>query len=232
VRLGFCMAGGFAEAAAGRLIAARAQRRFDSIEDLARRAELRKNDLNALANAGALAALAGHRHNAHWQVAGVEAASPLLAAAAVAETRPGLSAPSEGEDLIADYASLGLTLGRHPLALLRARLQRMRLSTAAELLALPHGRRACAAGIVTGRQRPGTASGVVFVTLEDETGNINVIVWHDLVEKQRRELLASRLMAVYGVLERHGDVVHLVARRLVDHSALLGRLDTPSRDFH
>jgi error-prone DNA polymerase len=169
---------------------------------------------------------------ARWQVAGVEATTPLLEAAPVIETVPALAAPGEGENLVVDYASTGLTLGRHPLALLRHRLKQLRLSTAEELRGFPHGRLARAAGIVTGRQRPGTASGVVFVTLEDETGNVNVIVWRDLVEKQRRELLGARLLGVYGVLERQGEVVHLVARRLVDFSELLGRLETTSRDFH
>ena len=89
-----------------------------------------------------------------------------------------------------------------------------------------------AAGIVIGRQRPDTASGVVFVTLEDETGCVNVIVWRDLGERQRRELLSAQLMAVYGSVEREGEVVHVIARRLVDHSDLLGRLATRSRDFH
>jgi error-prone DNA polymerase len=108
----------------------------------------------------------------------------------------------------------------------------MKCATARELHALAHGRRARTAGIVIGRQRPGTASGVVFVTLEDETGCVNVVVWNSLVESQRRELLGSRLMAVDGVIEREGDVVHLVAARLADHSALLGRLQATSRDFH
>ena len=120
------------------------------------------------------------------------------------------------EDIAADYAAVGLTLGRHPLALLRRHLLRMRLSTAAQLRALPHGKPARTAGLVIGRQRPGTASGVVFVTLEDETGCVNVIVWNRLVERQRKELLGSRLMGVEGVLEREGEVVHLVARRLVE----------------
>ncbi len=232
VRLGFGRVIGFAEHAAQRLIAARSQRDFDSIDDLARRAQLAARDLKLLASANALAALAGHRRMAHWLVAGVEPTTPLLEPAPVIETIPPLAAPGEGENLVVDYASTGLTLGRHPLALLRGRLKRLRLSTAAELHEFPHGRLARAAGIVTGRQRPGTASGVVFVTLEDETGNVNVIVWRDLVEKQRRELLGSRLLGVYGVLERQGDVVHLIAQRLVDYSALLGRLETASRDFH
>jgi error-prone DNA polymerase len=150
----------------------------------------------------------------------------------VEETPPTLPAPTEAQDLVADYGRVGLTLGRHPLALLRRHLLRMRLSTAAQLRALPHGKPARTAGLVIGRQRPGTASGVVFVTLEDETGCVNVIVWNRLVERQRKELLGSRLMGVEGVLEREGEVVHLVARRLVDHSALLGQLPTHSRDFH
>jgi error-prone DNA polymerase len=232
VRLGLGMIIGFAEKSAARLIAARAQCDFNSIEDLARRAQLDARDLKLLAAANALTALAGHRRMARWAVAGIEPVTPLLESAPVIETVPVLAAPGEGENLVVDYASTGLTLGRHPLALLRDRLKRLRLSTAEELRGFPHGRLARAAGIVTGRQRPGTASGVVFVTLEDETGNVNVIVWRDLVEKQRRELLGARLLGVYGVLERQGEVVHLVARRLVDYSELLGRLATTSRDFH
>ena len=217
---------------AQRLTAARAQRSFDSIDDLARRAGLDARDLRLLAGANALAALAGHRRLAHWAVAGVAPTTPLLEQAPIAETIPLLAAPGEGENIVVDYASTGLTLGRHPLALLRGRLKRLRLSTAAELREFPHGRLARAAGIVTGRQRPGTASGVMFVTLEDETGNVNVVVWSDLVEKQRRELVGASLLGVYGILERQGEVVHLIARRLVDYSALLGQLTTTSRDFH
>lgn len=96
---------------------------------------------------------------------------------------------------------------------------------------LPHGSAAKVTGIVTGRQRPGTASGTVFVTLEDETGWVNVIVWPALVEKQRRELLGAKLMTVHGSLERDGEVAHLIARRLVDETRLLGELTTASRDF-
>jgi error-prone DNA polymerase len=150
----------------------------------------------------------------------------------VAETPAILPPPTEGENLVADYASTGLTLGRHPLALLRPHLSRLRFAAAEEIRLLPSGSPVRAAGIVTGRQRPGTASGTVFVTLEDETGCLNVIVWRDLTERQRRELLGARLMGVEGVLEREGEVMHLIARRLTDHSALLGELVTPSRDFH
>ena len=105
------------------------------------------------------------------------------------------------------------------------------MRTAADIARTPHRRLARTAGIVIGRQRPDTASGVVFVTLEDETGCTNVIVWRDLSDRQRRELLGSRLMAVYGTVEREGDVVHLIAGRLVDLTPMLGKLETTSRDF-
>jgi error-prone DNA polymerase len=165
-------------------------------------------------------------------VAGVEAPPPLLEGTPISEPQPALPAPTEGENLVDDYRNLCFTLGRHPLALLRPRLARMRCLSAEELRRLPHGSQARAAGLVIGRQRPDTASGVVFVTLEDETGMVNVIVWRALVESQRRELLGSSLMGVSGVIERQGEVVHLVARRLADHSRLLGRLTARSRDFH
>jgi len=232
VRLGFLMVQGLAEAAAKRIVEARARGPLESMDELAHRAALERRDLRCLAAAGALAPLAGHRREAHWSVAGVDTGRHILAGAPVAEARPELAPPTEGESLLADYASTGLTLGRHPLALLRARLARMRFATAEELKRLPSGAHARAAGIVTGRQRPGTASGTVFVTLEDETGYVNVIVWPRLVEAQRRELLASMLMGVEGTLEREGEVMHLVAKRLSDHSELIGSLQVDSRDFH
>ena len=201
-------------------------------EDLMRRARLDRHELKCLAASNTLVGIVGHRRLAYWQVAGVEIAPHLLREAPVHETDPQLRAPSEGDGLVADYASLGLTLGRHPLALLRSRLKRMRLAAAEEVRRLPHGSAVRAAGVVIGRQRPDTASGVVFVTLEDETGCVNVIVWRDLGERQRRELLSAQLLAVYGSVEREGEVVHVIARRLADHSELLGRLATSSRDFH
>jgi error-prone DNA polymerase len=231
LRLGLRMVGGLAQAAGERIVAARASG-FASVAELAERAALNRRELNCLAAAAALASLAGHRRQAHWLAAGVERGPAMLRAALASEARIALSAPREGEDIVADYASLGLTLGRHPLALLRGRLSQAKLLSAEDLRALPQGRSARAAGLVTCRQRPDTRSGVVFVTLEDETGSANVIVWHDLVERQRKELLGARLLGVQGVIEREGEVVHLVARRLFDYSALLGELDVPSRDFH
>jgi error-prone DNA polymerase len=228
LRLGLRMVSGLTEASAQRITAGRP---FGSVDDLAQRATLDRRDLSRLAAAGALASLAGHRRQAHWLAAGVERAPGMLRAMPMYETPADLVPPREGEDIVADYASLGLTLRRHPLALLRSRLTRLKLLTAERLRALPHGRVARAAGLVTCRQRPDTASGVIFVTLEDETGCVNVIVWRNLVERQRRELLGAHLLGVEGVVERDGEVVHLVARRLFDHDFLLGRLAVSSRNF-
>ena len=229
VRLGLRMVSGLSEAVAQRIAASRP---FDSMEDLSLRAMLDRRDLGNLAAAGALAALAGHRRQAYWRAAGLERARGMLDAVPVRETTAALPTPGEGEDIVADYASLGFTLGRHPLALLRGRLGRLGMLTAGQLHALADGRVARAAGLVTCRQRPDTASGVIFVTLEDETGCANVIVWRDLAERQRRELLGARLLGVQGVIEREGEVVHLVARKLFDYDVLLGRLTVHSRDFH
>jgi error-prone DNA polymerase len=223
VRLGLRMVSGLAEGEGRRIASGRPYR---SIHDL----KLNKGDLRCLAAAGALESLAGHRRLARWAAAGAVRRAPLDIPAH--ECVPALEAPPEGEEIVADYASLGLTLGRHPLALLRKRLDKMRLLKAEELKSRPHGAPARVAGLVTCRQRPDTASGVIFVTLEDETGCMNIVVWRDLVERQRRELLGARLMGVAGVVERDGEVVHLVAQRLSDYSALLGPLATGSRDFH
>jgi error-prone DNA polymerase len=231
VRLGLRMAGGFGAEAAARLVQ---NRPFVSVEDLARRAMLNRKDLKNLAAAGALQSLTGHRRSAHWVVSGIEKDPPMKVQAA--ERIPEFPPPSEGEEIAADYASLGLTLGRHPLSLLRTLLSAKNFVRAEELQSLPHGSRVQAAGLVTCRQRPDTASGVVFVTLEDESGCVNVVVWNALVERQRQTLLGARLMGVAGVIERDGRVVHLVARRLEDHSFLLDRigsgLSVRSRDFH
>ncbi|HNN08486.1 MAG TPA: error-prone DNA polymerase, partial [Azospira sp.] len=156
----------------------------------------------------------------------------LLAAADAPEAPPALAAPSEAEELVADYRSLGLTLGRHPLRLLRERLATRRFLSARGLAEQPDRALARMAGLVTCRQRPGTASGVVFVTLEDETGLANIVIYGRLADRQRRELLGARLLGVLGQVQREGEVVHLVAGRLVDLSMWLGALETVSRDFH
>jgi error-prone DNA polymerase len=147
------------------------------------------------------------------------------------EAQPLLSKPTEGQDIAADYASLRLTLGRHPLALLREQLKKRRVITAEQLWTVPDDSRVTVAGLVTHRQRPGSANGVVFATLEDETGHINIVVWADLADRQRRPLLRSHLMAVTGKAQRKGDVMHVIASKVEDYTPLLGRLQAESRDF-
>ena len=226
VRLGLRQIKGLGQAAGEGVAAARP---FADVADLARRAGVSRDDLDRLAAAGALASLAGHRRQAAWAVSAIPVQHDLLLDAPLIETAMTLAAPGEGEELVRDYASLSLTLGRHPLSLLRRFLAPGRYTTTQALRGLTHNCPVRCVGIVTGRQRPGTASGVIFLTLEDETGLANVIVHSQLVERQRRELLGSRLLGVLGVVQREGEVVHLIAKRLVDHSELLGRLPTDSR---
>ncbi|MBL8307333.1 MAG: error-prone DNA polymerase [Rubrivivax sp.] len=233
VRLGFSRIGGFRQDAAERLLAARTQAPFASPEDLARRAQLDAHAMTLLAQADALKSLAGHRHDAAWAVAGVDTrATALLRGTRTHEAPAALPAPDAATTVLADYRSTGLSLTQHPLALLRGALAAFKVLPAAVLRDFPSGRLARASGIVTHRQRPGTAKGVVFVTLEDETGSVNIIVWPQVAEAQRRPLLASTLLTVYGIWQCEGEVRHLIARKLVDHSALLQGLSTRSRNFH
>jgi error-prone DNA polymerase len=232
VRLGLDRISGLSEEAGQRIVAARAGRPFESVEDLARRANLDAHALQRLAQADALKTLAAHRHEAAWAVAGVDTRpTAMLRQTRVHEAPAELPAPSEVEDTLADYRALGLTLGRHPLALLRQTLAQYKVQTAAVLKTYPSGRLARASGLVTHRQRPETAKGTVFVTLEDETGQVNVIVWPKVVETQRQPLVGARLLTVYGQWQREGEVMHLVAAKLVDHTPLLQGLATHSRDF-
>jgi error-prone DNA polymerase len=232
VRLGLALVSGFSQQAAERIMAARQRAPLLNVDDLARRAALSRRELEALAAADALQALAGHRRQAWWDVTAQQPVLRLLRDAPIAEAALNLPAAPEGQEIVADYASLGLTLKRHPLALLRPRLAALRFKSAAELADYPNGRLARACGIVTVRQRPGTANGTIFVSLEDESGAINVIVWNRLAQQQRTILLRAQLLGVYGVWQREGEVMHLIAKRLVDQSPLLGSLSTRSRDFH
>ena len=231
VRLGLNIIKRLAADTGYRIEEARAIRPFADMADLALRALLTRQELQALAHANALEGLAGNRRQALWQAVAGEAGKDLLKKAPVQEEAVQLPALGEGESIAADYRSLGLTLGRHPLALLRPLLAKKRFLPAEVLNTFADRQLARACGIVTVRQRPSTASGTVFVTIEDETGPVNVIVWPALVESQRKELLASHLLGVYGVWQCEGKVRHLVAKRLVDLTHLLGSLETKSRDF-
>ena len=233
IRLGLRMIRGMREDDARRIEQARQSGSFRDVEDLSVRARLDASARERLADAGALAGLAGHRHQARWAVAGVEEQLPLFAGvSAPNEASLSLPAPSQGEDLLTDYATLGTTLGPHPLALLRQTLRTRRCRSSRELQTVEHGRPVSVAGLVIGRQRPQTASGVIFVTLEDEFGMVNVVVWHDLAERQRRVLVQSQLLRIDGHLETEDGVRHVIAGRLTDMTELLTGLDIRSRDFH
>ncbi|MEO6958388.1 MAG: error-prone DNA polymerase [Burkholderiaceae bacterium] len=233
VRLGFNSIKGLSPEAGLKIEAARAKQKFSNAHDLALRAGLDRQEMNALAAANALLPLAGHRRMARWQTA-IPPLKGLLCKAPITEAMPpDLPLLSEGQNIVADYQSIGLTLRRHPVALLRPLLQSKRFASAAILIrGYPDRRLARACGIVTMRQRPQTAKGTIFVSLEDETGTVNVIIRPELAQRQRREFLQARLLGVYGVWQRQQEVCHLIASRLVDLSGFLGELSTHSRDFH
>ncbi|MFM7118748.1 MAG: OB-fold nucleic acid binding domain-containing protein, partial [Gammaproteobacteria bacterium] len=245
LRLGLRLVKGLPEHAGRQIVAVRRSSgtRFRDVQDLAQRADLDARALRCLARAGALAQLAGHRHEAHWLAAGVRRMLPIEANPVAQESAARLPAPGIADDMLNDYRYVGLTLGPHPLAVLRAhplhgsRFARYR--TADALATCRHGQFVRVAGLVTGRQRPSTATGVLFVTLEDETGNINLVVWASVFERFRSALLQGRLLCVNGSLERHQEVIHVVAGLVEDRSDLLSALATGpdsvpfvSRDFH
>jgi DNA-directed DNA polymerase III PolC len=253
VRLGFNSVRGLSREAAERIVIQRTTRQqsaaraalehsntiieypFENVEDLARSCALNQHDLRALAQANALESLAGHRRQAAWEVAAIQSLPGVLKEARFNEDPLWMPSPTEAEQTVADYRALGIPMGRHPLDLLRADLHAFRVQPAEVLKTYPDGRLARASGIVTHRQRPETAKGTIFVTLEDETGAVNVIVWPDVFERYRKEVLGAHLMTVYGTWQRDaitgGQVTNLLAQRIVDHSDLLGRLSTHSRNF-
>ena len=236
LRLGLRLIKGLSKQGSENVVVARKEKFFIDVQDLAVRAELNAADLEALAAADALRNLAGNRHRAYWQVSGVEKEIPLFqqahAQVKFQEVDVMLRQPGIAENVTADYASIGLSLKNHPVALLRRRLSQVGIKRSSELSRLPNGVVAKVAGLVVGRQRPGTASGVVFVTLEDEAGYINVVVWPAFAEAQRKALIKSRLLAVSGTIQQEDGVLHLIAGRLEDLSDWLGNLSTQSRDFH
>jgi len=242
VRLGLRMVSGLAEAQGQAIVAARQAaaadvgaaaggRGFADVDELAHRAKLSQRAMEQLARAGALAALAGHRRLAHWGAIGVERLPGALAGASARERPMGFAAPTEGEDIVADYRGMGLTLRRHPLALIRGKLRRLGVQRAADLAKLNSGITVRVAGIVTHRQRPETASGVVFMSLEDETGMSNLIVWPRVQQTQREAVFGARLMVVQGELQSELGVIHVIAAKVRDYTHWLGRVQVGSRDF-
>ena len=236
IRLGLRLVSGLTQTVGARIAQERLHAPFASTQDLALRCQLDSGDLKALASADALQSLSGHRRQQVWDASALKPAPALLRGVPIDEDVLQLPQASEGEEVTFDYAAVGLTLRSHPLLLLRGQLSKMKLLTATQMRDYPSGRLVRACGIVTMRQRPQTAKGVVFVTLEDETGSVNVIVWKSVREQFRQTVYQARLMAVYGIWQRDeesgGEVRHVVAKRLVDLTPLLGELATTSRDFH
>jgi error-prone DNA polymerase len=230
IRLGLRLVKGLHAEAADRIVAARAERAFDTVDDLVERARLDRGQVRALADADALKGLAGHRHRARWQALAARVQGDLLAEAPIHEPRITLRPPQARQELLDDYASLGLSLDHHPVALIRRAFGR-RLRRASDLPGIADGTTVEAAGLVTHRQRPGTASGVIFLSLEDETGIINVIVWPKLAERYRREVLEGGILRIRGKLQNAHGTQHLVAARIVGEDHRLESLAAHSRDF-
>lgn len=232
VRLGLALVSGLGSAAAQRIVDARQQQPFANVDDLARRAQLDQSDLRHLAAADALQSLAGHRRQQVWEAAARHKAPPLLREAPVHEQILLLPAAPEADEITIDYAATGLTLRRHPLALLRDELTRRRLHSAAALQGLDNGKPARACGLVTMRQQPETAKGTIFVSIEDETGSVNVVVWSSVRDQCRAALLQSQLLAVHGTWQNVDGVCNLVAHHLENLTPLLQGLSIHSRNFH
>jgi error-prone DNA polymerase len=231
IRLGLCQVRSLTEPEAQRIVTHRRPQPAASIAELAHRAQLRPHTVRTLAAAGALRSLSAHRHDAAWQALGTEQLPGLLAGLSAREPQVTLPRPAEGQEILADYQYLGLSTGRHPLSLLRPRLARCKIRTSQQLRELADGTTVRVGGLITHLQRPGTASGVVFISLEDETGIANVIVWPKIFEAQRQIAMRASLLIVSGTLQNRENVQHVVARRFHDRSSWLGALKRRAREF-
>jgi len=220
LRLGFRLIKGLAYSAAEKILTS--DRQFKTIAQLTDSTGLSRAELSLLSSAGALKSLTQNRRQAQWQALATNSSAGLLPSTEGESIH--LQAPSETENLYADYSHTGLSLGRHPMELLREQFPIFRqCKRHIDLAELGHRRFVRIAGLVTGKQRPGTASGVVFLTLEDETGNSNVVVWQSVQKNCRQALLKAQLLMVKGVVETDGAVIHVIAQELTDCSELLAR---------
>ncbi|MFT5562965.1 MAG: error-prone DNA polymerase [Candidatus Azotimanducaceae bacterium] len=236
IRLGFQRIKGFREGSAERVIQCRNIQPIHNLQDIAKRARLDKGDMERLTEGGAFRQLSGHRYQTHWEAKGIldtprRQATESIELEVAEKRQVYLPPPAETDDLKADYLSLGLTLGRHPMAMLREHAPFDRLKTARDLEQLNHGRFVQVAGIVTGRQRPSSASGVLFLTLEDETDNINVVIWTRVLETFRAAVVQGRLLKIKGVMERQDSIIHVIAGHVEDLSQHLEHFSLKSRDF-
>ena len=226
------MVKGLSRVMADEIVARRQVARYRDVQDLVHRCGIDRKNLSSLAEANSLLQICGDRHRAYWESAGVEQPGDLVGASVFNEAEPMLPKPGEWDETLADYASTRLTLGRHPVAQLRSRLDRAGILAAMDLATQQDGKMVSVTGLVINRQRPMTASGVVFITLEDETGQANIVIWPKIVEKQRKALMKSRLITVTGKLQIESHVVHVIANQLLNCNYLIAGLSTRSRDFH
>ena len=230
IRLGLKQIKGLSQAGAEKLLSQRPANGYRSLAEL-KQLGLNRADLQALASANALQALSGDRYNSRWQLLDQQHSLPLFA---TVDEAPGpyLSAPDELANVLEDYAATGLSLMQHPIALLRRANKLPRSKPVAELSNVRHNSPVRLSGLVTLRQRPGTAAGVTFMSLEDETGTANVLVWLATAQAQQQAFLTSTILQVDGILQREGEVVHIIAGKLVDLSPLLAELSLTARHFH
>jgi error-prone DNA polymerase len=232
IRLGTRLVSGLRKEDGVRISEARRSEPFRTVEDAACRALLSKRAVRSLAMAGAFRNLTLHRHAAVWKALGADRLPGMFSGMTAREGMPILPRPTEGEDILTDYRQLGFSTGRHLLAYLRPRLKDAGILTRRELESVENGRTVCVGGLVTHLQRPGTASGVVFASLEDETGINNIIIWPAVFEAQRQNILQANLMVVTGELQTQDSVTHVVARSIENYSHWIRDLPRDSRDFH
>jgi error-prone DNA polymerase len=237
LRLGLRLVKGLSREGAQRVVEARQRAPFRQVSELRQRAALDRRDMEALADADALRSLSGHRHQSQWQIMALEQPRPLLRdelrqPASYFDDAVQLPAPQVAEEILSDYRATGLTLRAHPMSLLRDRPPFNRCKRHVDLAAVGNRRFVRIAGLVTCRQRPGSAAGVVFLTLEDETGNSNVVVWKRTQQQFRQALMGAQLLLVKGIVETKDNVTHVIAGALFDYTSELESLRVKSRDFH
>ena len=238
VRLGMCMVRGLANIHGASIVGARGPAPFESVEEVWRRAGTPRAAIERLAEADAFHCIAENRRQGLWKVKGLgEAPLPLFAAADAreAEFSPeglepavALRPMSDGREVVEDYRAFQLSLRAHPISFLRDQLSAMNIVRCADLASIRDGRNIEVAGVILVRQRPGSAKGVLFVTIEDETGIANGILWPDRFEIYRRQVMSASMIAMRGRLQKEGEVIHIICDRIVDHDAMLrsiGRMD-------
>jgi error-prone DNA polymerase len=235
LRLGFRMLNGFSSAQAERIVQARGERAFVSPEDFTRRTGLSRAVGTRLAKAGAFASLGLDRRGALWHALGQQAKElPLfdrLESELPCDPPPELPKMTPAQEVLADYRTTGLSLSAHPLQFLRKGLEQLGVVPASQLKTWPNGKPVRVAGIVLVRQRPGTAKGITFVTLEDETGTSNLIVRPDVWQRYRQAALGAKILLAHGRLQREGLVIHVLVTRLENLSGRMEELTSQSRDF-